>query len=512
MKMITVTDERGNKLAPTYPKRAKYLIKHGRAMAAGEDAIVLLTTPRNVDIKQYEPDFLDYLTEKKRAQKTIDDFMQQFDEFCNIPPVPELIGEFAWRKGGVTHVKPTYSFLDEFVNFCKEHNEEVELALFADAIRVHIFDYFEGEAWKAVTKYKHAIVPIPKETQIDPQCLNGLTNEQYVTAFGELQQLIYGFYEAIEQGSPFDWGWPDWRGLTVYGIDHNRVMRTLLALSDSELKNNGLIIEKKTFYCYDFNKPQVNVNMLLNRMSENGLIIEGLNDKKSKTFTVSYPNNPDVMRVLHFYYQGRISGCSECNENCNDTECEKFYIHRHPRIFSHRFVEIFSTNINLFSPPPWLTPVENHASFLAKTDALPEYLRKIHDVMYEDAHRVGIWVNPVYDMFADAIVYAKGTWKSHKRLIFWNSGEMMVRLTKVFDKHPEKIAELDAYFPDILTKKSFHCSPCNPDCKYRIVYEFDSETKSLCGYSEFRFKNVTFEQAMYVWELFKMECNAKLVK
>ena len=41
-KTISVTDENGNILAPTYPKRAKGLIKHGRARAIGDDAIVLL--------------------------------------------------------------------------------------------------------------------------------------------------------------------------------------------------------------------------------------------------------------------------------------------------------------------------------------------------------------------------------------------------------------------------------------------------------------------------------------
>jgi len=509
MKMITVTDERGNKLAPTYPKRAKYLIKHGRAMAAGEDAIILMTVPKNVDIKQYELDFLDYLTEKKRAQKTIDDFMQQFNEFCNIPPVPELIGEFAWRKGGVTHVKPTYSFLDEFINFCKEHGDEIELALFADAIRVHILDYFEGEAWKAVTKYKNAIVPIPKETHIDPQHLNGLTNEQYVKAFGELQQLIYGFYEAIEQSSPFDWGWPDWRGLMVYGVDHNRVMRTLLALSDSELINNVIIVEKKTFYCYDFNKPQANVNMLLEEMSKNGLIIEGIDDKKSKTFTVSYPKNPNVIRVLYFYFQNRISGCSDCNENCDNKECWKFWSHRYARILSHRFVEILPTDMKS-SVSPWSNQVENHLAFLAKTDALPEHLREIHDAMYKDAHYLDIWVEPFYDMFADAIVYAKGTWKSHKRLIFWNSGEIKVKLERVFNKHPEKKAEFDARFPNIV----IDCEDCN-DCKLKTLSistpELETTAISLScdGYV---FPNISFENAIYIWELFKIECNVKSAK
>ena len=45
IRTIKVTDEDGNILEPTYQKRAKGLIKHGRARAVGDDAIVLLDKP-----------------------------------------------------------------------------------------------------------------------------------------------------------------------------------------------------------------------------------------------------------------------------------------------------------------------------------------------------------------------------------------------------------------------------------------------------------------------------------
>ena len=248
MKMIAVTNERGNVLTPTYPKCAKYLIKHGRAKANGADAIILLAPPKNIDINKHETHFVEYLIEQKRTQNSIDNFMGEFESFCAVQPNPEEIGKFAWRKGSVTGVKPTYSFLEAFADFCEARKDEyLKLLLYGDTIRIHIRDHFEGEAWQAVTNYKNTMMFIPEDTQIDTQYLGGLTNEEYIKAFGDLQRLIYAFYEAIENGSPFEWGWADWSRLTVYGINHNRVIRTIHILSDSDLVDDKLVVEKKLF-------------------------------------------------------------------------------------------------------------------------------------------------------------------------------------------------------------------------------------------------------------------------
>jgi len=49
-KLINVIDEQGNALAPTYPKRAKFLVKHGRARTDGDSTIILLPPPQNTRI------------------------------------------------------------------------------------------------------------------------------------------------------------------------------------------------------------------------------------------------------------------------------------------------------------------------------------------------------------------------------------------------------------------------------------------------------------------------------
>ena len=416
-KLINVIDEQGNALAPTYPKRAKYLVKHGRARADGDGAIILLTPPKNMTAIKHKDSFAAHLTERKRAHKTITEHMRLFDVLGDTKPTTEELGSFVWGKQGTWHgsgeLTARWRFLDEFAAFCEAQEPggqaDYELPIFAAAIRTLIHDHFEGDAWRAVTKYKQEIVFIPEGTKIDPQYLNGLGNDEFVTAFKTLQELIYGIYEGIEQGSPFEWGWPDYRGLTVYGINHDRVMRVFEPLSYGELVSDMLVVDKKDYFAYDANKPQDRAIMLLKGFAQHGFHIAGLEDKKSSVFTVSCPDSPNVMQVVQSYFRRRLNleNCHNCADDCMEQEhCYSTNYHRHTKLISHRFVEV-SEKVDVYVP--WSMAEAAKAEFLARTDCLPVNLRQTHYDIYQDACKVGIWTEPFYDMFKGAIVYAKGS-------------------------------------------------------------------------------------------------------
>ena len=513
-KLINVIDEQGNALEPTYPRRAKYLTKHGRARAGGNNTIILLAPPKHMTIIKRRDTFAAYLVGKKRAQKTISEHMRLFDIFGNTPPATEEIGTFCWGKPGAGYGSVEFTarwcFLDELAAFCETQaaagKVDYELPIFAAAIRTLIHDYFEGAAWRAVTKFKQEIVFIPEGTQISPQFLNGLSNDEFVAAFKALQELIYGIYEGIEQGSPFEWGWPDWRGLKVYGIDHSRVMRVFGALSYGELVDDTLVVDKKSYFASDHHKPQDRAILLLKGFTHHGFIIEGLEDKKAAAFTVSCSDSPGVMRVVQSYFRSRANpdGCCKCTENCMEQEhCWRTNYYRHTRLLSHRFVAV-SEMIEVHAP--YSMAEISEAEFLARTDYLPDNLRETHYAIHHDANNVGIWTEPFYDMFSGAIVYAKGTWKKHKRLIFWDSNAISVKLERVFEKSPEEMTKLDARFPGIFAQKQQHCQPhdCKPTCKHR-----QNGLNPWCSYTEFRFNNPTHDDAIFVWELFKLDSNIK---
>jgi len=480
-------------------------------------------------ITKYKDAFLNYLFEKKRAQKTIDEHMRLFGMFGDTLPDVSAIGDFCWGKFNISYgsgeLTARFKFLDELAAFCEASGGDgiinFEIPIFAGAIRVMIHDYFEGAAWRAVTEMKKAIVPIPANTQIDPQFLGGLSNDEFVAAFAALQELVYGIYEGIEQGSPFEWGWPDWRGLGVYGIDHDRVLRALHLLSHGELVCDTLVLDKKSYFSYEPNKPQERAVMLLKGFADHGFDIEGLDDKKSPSFTVSCPDSPNVMRVVHAYFRVRDNpgGCVKCTESCEEDYCWRTEYWRHTKRVSHRFVEMRddSDRDGQLSIAPWSPERWYRAEFLARTDALPEGLRATHYSIFEDACRVGIWAEPFYSMFDDSIVYGKGTWKKHKRLIYNDNGTIRMRLERVFAKHPLKVGEAEARFPGIITNHRHFCGECKPDCKYRLGYGEDSDNdsdkgKSCCTYAEFYFRNLTYDDVMFVWELFKLDNNIILAK
>ena len=51
-KTVIVIDEQGNKLESTYPKRARGLIKNGRARAVDESTICLVNLPKNIILEE----------------------------------------------------------------------------------------------------------------------------------------------------------------------------------------------------------------------------------------------------------------------------------------------------------------------------------------------------------------------------------------------------------------------------------------------------------------------------
>ena len=51
-KTVIVIDEQGNKLESTYPKRAKGLIKNGRARVVDENTICLVDLPKHIILEE----------------------------------------------------------------------------------------------------------------------------------------------------------------------------------------------------------------------------------------------------------------------------------------------------------------------------------------------------------------------------------------------------------------------------------------------------------------------------
>jgi hypothetical protein len=90
-KNVIVTDERGNKYEATYPKRAKGLVKKGRARFIGENVLCLTARPPNQvleDDSMNEHAYPDPRTEKTETPRkaegyTLDGIVSRIDQILN---------------------------------------------------------------------------------------------------------------------------------------------------------------------------------------------------------------------------------------------------------------------------------------------------------------------------------------------------------------------------------------------------------------------------------------------
>ena len=430
--------------------------------------------------------FCQYLTEKGKKQAYIDSCK---DLICNLYDrynllTSETIDAFVRSRwsGYVSRDRATYQILNDYADFCEKSTPS-----FTSAFREHIRKTFEGEARKAMKAYKSAIVPIPENTIINPSFLNGLSNEEFIEAYKSLQKFIYDVYDDIEYGSPFGWGWPDWKAITAEGINQNRVMIVLDALVGSGiLDGNALVVDKKHFGRYGICKPIAKTKLMLEGFIKMGLHIEGLDDKKSTSFTVSYPDAPNLIAVLFAYF--KKSG------------------KEHVSIFSYRFAENPDTQIR-------------ETFFLAKTDGEPERLRKIYYWLYDEA--VKHKFSPTGYEYMGCYLYKKGS----KEWLLLGSGSSYhedeflhspnyalaakVRFFHVFQTHPDKMADLMKRFPDSFGRPWTQCYKCKAeadDCSKRITFEKNGHDYNHCGHHHyFYFHNPNFDDVKDILELYKLE-------
>jgi hypothetical protein len=388
--------------------------------------------------------------------------------------------------------------LSEYADFC-----EIFDPLFSSAFHSYIRETFEGETRKAMKAYKDSMVFIPVGTKINPVHLNGLSNEEFVSAFKALQDFLYAVYDEIECSSPFDWGFPSWNDLTWYGLIHNRVVMVLNALVEcSHAENNVLVVDKQRFTAHAKQRideqvvcrPPKKTKLLLDGLNNMGMHIEGYDDADVPVFGVSFPGNPNVVAVLCSYFKERNPK-----------------ITNHIRYFSYRFVQEPAT--------------QNYETFfLAKTDGEPKHLREMYYWLYDEAMKYGF--APTGEEKIYCYLYKKGTkeWlllgkgSSYHEEEFLHSVNHTISLKfafpKIYHTHPEKIKWLKKRFPSSFATRWGGCYKCKEKkgkletCKHRVMINQDNP-KTGCVKGYFYFHDPTFDDVKEILEMYKLENNIK---
>ena len=404
--------------------------------------------------------------------------------------------------GYVSRDKNTFQILSNYAEFCKDG-----YPAFYDGFSEYVRQTFEGDARKAVRAFRNGMVLIPDDVQIAGGYLCGLDAREYVAAFRALQEFFCEIYNAVAEGSPFEWGWPDWKELTFEGIVHNRVVLVLHGMVQcSHVENDILIVDKNRFMAFCKKAGLGNVDLLLKGFSAHGMNIVGLGDEllsvsfsmctgkksgdpKGRFREAEILNNRNIIAVLWSYFARPSTGDG------------------HIRYFSYRFAEDPATQTH-------------ETLFLAKTDSEPAHIREIYYWSYAEAVRHGFVPMGEEKIFCylfkkrskEWLLLGKGS--SYHEEEFLHSVDYTISakfaFPKIFHKYPEKIAELKRRFPLAFATRWGVCHSCKADlheCKYRI----DSGTGFRCMRGTHFFHNPSFEDVKFMLELYKLENNIKLI-
>ena len=428
--------------------------------------------------------FLQYLTAKKKKKEYIDEcavYMDHLSAAFDAKTIsPAAIPDFNERASSWSRVaiKTAYQFLDDYAKFT-----EKEQPFIAEAIRKGCRQIFEQTAKDNVNKRKQNILSIPADAKIDPKHLGKLSNEQFIKAFGDLQQLIIACYEDIEK-DPFAWGYPDYYITEGY---YNRVNNILFAfIFCGEYKNGVLTVDAVRFFARADVKRHKNIEMMISGFERMGFAINSF-DKKTKSFTVAYPKNPHIISVLYAYV-------NEIDDKTLHWSSER------PRNgFSYRYVEC----------PAMQT---HELEFLAEFDYMSPALQEIQLWLHAEAAKYGFTIDPNEAMEKGMMLYKKGS----KRFLLVGQPQFYLMHTKeIFIKtifrnvltHGD-MPEIYRRFPDTFQSNCRGCQGSNP-CSMRIEFTVDGKPRRCCAYNSFLFKNPTLEDTKLILELFKLENKIK---
>jgi hypothetical protein len=439
--------------------------------------------------------YCDYLIKKKKKDKTVTENIKILKDFFDFitengvsvsqdltaEDIDEHIKSFlGWQ---LVEQHNRIAALTEYIAFIKKESANLDLIALADAIHASLMKRYEHTAKQSAASRRENIVLIPNGVKIAPKHLGELTNDEFVAAFREMQEIIISIYDDIEE-SPFSWGYPDFDQTGGY---YNRVTDFLFAFAFNGIYDNGVLtVNTKAFLSDTRIKKHKKIEQMISGFAAMGFAIDGF-DKKSVSFSVTYLDNPRVISALNAYI-------NEIDRNKQDWWLGI------PRLsFSYRFIE---------------DPNEQkyEAVFLSELDYKSEKLREIQYLLHAEAAKLGFRIDTGEWMEKGCILYKKGS----KRFMLVGeekNGDVPIVVTRVilrnvFETHRDNIEQLALKFPEAFIPKMKACINCK-GCQMAIKYELNGERYSACAFHSFWFKGVMLDNIGVILELFKIENKIK---
>lgn len=333
---------------------------------------------------------------------------------------------------------------------------------------------------------RNKIIPIPEGCVIDPARLNGLSNDDYVSAFRKLQSVMSDLYQdAIDD--PSAWGYsPDVTGTAA----NNRITDLLEAwISEGEVVGQELHVSveglKNKIKKHKKNK------LMMEQIGKYGFEI--VSEKGADCHVIRFPECPDVLRVLQSYIQAAWDAMAPTKPTLHGGM--KSLV----GCFFYRLVEDKQYQ-------------KYDTIFHVMTESFTEEARQMCVALYEEASRRGCAYVAYFNECYHQIDFSKFMY-----LMFdFDTKEVYTRMILHKLVTPERIQLL--YDLPAHLQESFKASTCtfcggskSPDkpCNMRICYAWQGEEKQGCAYHSFKFPNLKMEDLPYLYRIYDAEFNKK---
>ena len=347
---------------------------------------------------------------------------------------------------------------------------------------------------------KARIIPVPDNTPIEPSLLGTLSNDEFVHAFREYQELMMAVYGEIE-GDPEKYGFalsPSEK--FVYTFPHRFRLADFMFYMCfcGVFKDGKLTVDAAGFK--EMMRKHKKINILVDLLTEYGFVFEGYTPE-SKSFTVSYLDNPNLMYVMHCdvavrketgAWGGNIEGVTS---------------------FSYRWVEEAASQ-------------KHEKAFLYRMDLSNDVYRELQYWLYEKAKGYGYYVNP-REVDTPGVVYQKGK----KSFLYVCDGDWhsktgtyaKIIFRKGFTSHPDLVVALSERFPGVFEDTEAACDlcaafrkegawPADHVCGAQLYYEFEGVQRKNCAHKSFFFRDPGPEDMPLLLEAFVLENDIKLPK
>lgn len=348
--------------------------------------------------------------------------------------------------------------------------------------------------------FARQIIPVPENYPLK----SGLPDD-FPARFAALRELAKEIYHDMAK-------FPEAYGLMLLDIqsgDHNaardsyrtvhRFVDTLSALSAAgEMKDHVLCVDAGQFRAAA--KPVPRYGLILSKLRDFGFVIGGFDGvsigKKVDTFTIEYPDNPDMV--------GTIKAYCDCWDALKGDRREVKLL---PNEFHHHFYRFdykITADMAKISLAQWVLDEADYSGFTPETKAFAL-------AFYRESLRYK-------DIKFDGEYHYKGKRIARITPIGYAAlGDPKYRLSiklKDMDRYMDFIQTL----PGTLTApmKRSSCNHCNfqgateEHCKFRLHWSMDGIKHTGCAHACFFFNDWNLDRVPDCWKLLELEYGLQL--